>query len=280
MHVEGAGFSETLPPERGIQAAVATARDLDAVVLCLGEPTYTETPGNIDDLTLDAAQLALADALIQALEGTGKPLILVLVEGRPRVIRRIADRIPAILMAYLPGMEGGRAIADVLLGRVNPSGRLPFSYPRGPNAMVPYDHKPAEVADGNRYAPEFPFGHGLSYGRFDYADLQVQALPSGDDAAGPAQAVEVRVQVTNVGARPGTETVALYVSDLYRSVTPPNRELKDFTRVELAPGQTESLTFVVPWHDLGFVGLDNRWTVEPGTFRFSVGPHSQDIDLR
>lgn len=280
VHVEGSGFSAALDAERGIPAAVAAARELDAVVLCLGEPTYTETPGNIEDLTLDAAQLDLAEALIQALDGTGKPLILVLVEGRPRVIRRIADRIPGILMAYLPGMEGGRAIADVLLGQVNPSGRLPISYPRGPNAIVPYDHKPAEAADGNRYAPEFPFGHGLSYSRFEYAGLQVRALAPADDPAGPAQAIEVRVEVTNVGARPGVETVALYVSDLYRSVTPPERELKDFMRIELAPGQSEGLTFMVQRHDLGFVGLDKRWTVEPGVFRFTVGPHSQEIDVR
>jgi beta-glucosidase len=285
VHVPGSGFDAPLGPEQGIDAALAAARDVDAVVVCLGEPPYVETDGNLDDLTLDPAQLDLAEALIEALAGTGKPVILVLVEGRPRVVRRIVDRIPAILMAYLPGMEGGRAIAEVLLGDVDPSGRLPFSYPRGPNAVVPYDYKPAEEADGNRYAPEFPFGHGLGYTRFAYSDLQVRDLPGEGSSADAAEtaavgSIEVSVRLRNVGTRAGLETVALYVTDLYGSVSRPNRELKAFHKIALEPGEEAVVRLDIDRRDLRFVGLENRRVFEPGRFRFAVGELSQELDLR
>ena len=283
VHVPGSGFDTPLGPGRGVDAALAAARDVDAVVLCLGEPTYVETAGNLDDLTLDAAQLDLAEALIEALAGTGKPVILVLVEGRPRVIRRIAERIPAILMAYLPGMEGGRAIAEVLLGDVNPSGRLPFSYPRGPNGLVPYDHKPLEATDGNHYAPEHPFGHGLSYTSFAYADLRVRELSNEMGADSGAESVDGRIEVSvrlrNTGSRAGLETVALYVTDLYGSVSRPDRELKAFRKVALEPGEEATVRLDLDRGDLAFVGLDNRWVFEPGRFRFAVGPYAQELDL-
>lgn len=283
VHVPGCAFDAPLGPGQGIDAALAAARDADAVVLCLGEPPYVETAGNLDDLTLDASQLDLAEALIEGLAGTGKLLVLVLVEGRPRIIRRIAGRIPAILMAYLPGMEGGRAIAEVLLGDVNPSGRLPFSYPRGPNALVPYDHKPCEAADGNHYAPEYPFGHGLGYTDFAYADLQVR-VPS-DEAAADSRPgcgdgrIEVSVRVRNTGARAGSETVALYVTDLYGSVSRPVRELKAFRKVALEPGEETTVRLGLDRRDLAFVGSDNAWVFEPGRFRFAVGPFAQELDL-
>jgi beta-glucosidase len=284
LHVEGAGFHAPLAPEQGIEAAVAAARTVDAVVLCLGEPPYTETAGNIDDLTLDAAQLDLAEALSAAVAGTGKPLILVLVEGRPRVIRRIADAIPAIVMAYLPGMRGGQAITDVLLGEANPSGRLPFSYPRGPNAVVPYDHKPVEEVLGNRYDPEFPFGHGLSYTRFDYAGLKVkpESTPASDNDATAVAAnwIDVSVRLKNAGTRAGQEAVAVYVTDLYGSVSRPVRELKAVQKVSLDAGEEMLVRLRIHRDDLRFVGLDNRWVFEPGRFRLTVGGLQRDINLK
>jgi beta-glucosidase len=169
-------------------------------VLALGEGSYCETPGNITDLTLGEPQLKLADAIV----ATGKPVVLVLVEGRPRIINRIADRIPGIVMAYNPSNEGGTAIADVLFGDVNPSGKLPFTYPRTPNGLINYDHKPFETEDtafGNMaFRPQFAFGDGLSYTTFAYKDLRLDKQTiSGNDELG------VSVTVSNTGTRAGKE---------------------------------------------------------------------------
>lgn len=271
-HVPGCGFDRPLGPGEGIAAAVEAAREADAIVLCLGEKPYCETPGNIDDLTLDAPQLDLAEALA----ATGKPVVLVLVEGRPRVIRRVADKIPAIVLAYLPGMEGGRAIADVLFGEVNPSGRLPYSYPRAPNAIVPYDHKPIEAAEGNRYHPEFPFGHGLSYTTFEYGDLQ--AVAESAPGAGTKR-VLVSVRVKNAGPRAGKEVVQLYVTDVYGSISRPVRELRGTAKVELAPGESKVVRFELGRDAFSFVGRENRWTYEPGLVRISAGGLTRELEL-
>src|SRR6185436_2004109 len=159
--------------EVDIPAAVRAAQAADVVVLCLGEGSYTETPGNITDLTLGEPQLKLAEAI----EATGKPVVLVLVEGRPRIINRIVDKTGAVLMAYNPGNEGGQAVADVLFGDTNPSGKLPFTYPRTPNGLINYDHKQFETeatAFGNMaFKPQFEFGQGLSYTTFTYSDLRL-----------------------------------------------------------------------------------------------------------
>src|SRR5262249_12215207 len=162
-----------LDKEIDIEAAVRAARDADIAVVCVGEGSYAETPGNITDLTLSEPQVKLAGAI----EATGKPVVLVLVEGRPRIINRIADGAPAILMAYNPGNEGGTAVADVLFGDYNPNGKLPFTYPRTTNGFITYDHKLFETEEtsfGNMaFKPQFEFGHGLSYTTFTYGDLQL-----------------------------------------------------------------------------------------------------------
>jgi len=159
--------------EIDINAAVNAARAADVAVVCIGEGSYAETPGNITDLTLNEAQLKLAEAI----EATGKPVVLVLVEGRPRVINRIADKARGILMAYNPSNVGGTAVADVLFGDYNPNGKLPFTYPRTPNGFITYDHKLFETEEtsfGNAaFKPQFEFGHGLSYTAFNYSNLQV-----------------------------------------------------------------------------------------------------------
>ncbi len=267
VHVPGTTFDKPID----IPAAVAAAAQADVVIACLGEKAYCETPGNIDDLTLEAAQLGL----VRALAKTGKPIVTVLAEGRPRIIRAIVPLSDAIVMAYLPGLEGGRAVADVLFGEVNPSGKLPFTYPRFPNALTTYDYKVLENAAGNRVQPEFEFGHGLSYTTFEYSDL---ALSSDTLAANGELAVSVVVK--NSGTRAGKEVAQLYVSDLYRSIIPPVRELKGFQKVELAPGASQKLTFTLRSKDLAFVGLDNRWITEPGRFRVMVGGLAKEFAYR
>ncbi len=252
--------------EVDIPAAVRAARDADVVVLCLGEGSYTETPGNITDLTLGEPQLRLAEAI----QATGKPVVLVLVEGRPRLINRIADKSQAILMAYNPGNEGGTAVADVLFGDHNPSGKLPFTYPRTPNGFVTYDHKLFETEETNfgntAFRPQFPFGFGLSYTTFAYSNLQLspkQVMTNGQ--------VNVSVTVTNTGARAGKETVILYVRDRVASLAPPGKRVKRFAKVHLAQGQSKTLSFTLTPDDLSFIGADNKPTIEPGEFDVMVG---------
>ena len=265
----------SLEEEVNIPAAVQAARSADVVVLALGEGSYCETPGNITDLTLGEPQLKLADAII----ATGKPVVLVLVEGRPRIINRIADRIPGIVMAYNPSHEGGTAIADVLFGDVNPSGKLPFTYPRTPNGLINYDHKPFETentAFGNlAFRPQFAFGDGLSYTTFAYKDLRLdkQTISRNDE-------LSVSVTVTNTGQRAGKESVLVYVSDLVASISPPNRRLRRFAKVNLEPNQSRTLTFKIRPDDLSFIGADNKPTIEPGEFEVKIGGLSQRFTLR
>jgi beta-glucosidase len=261
--------------EVDIPAAVRAAQAADVVVLALGEGSYCETPGNITDLTLGEPQLKLADAII----ATGKPVVLVLVEGRPRIINRIADRVPAIVMAYNPSNEGGTAIADVLFGDVNPSGKLPFTYPRTPNGLINYDHKPFETentAFGNMaFKPQFDFGSGLSYTTFAYKDLRLdRSTISANDE------LTVTVTVTNTGQRAGKEVVQVYVSDLVASLSPPGRRLRRFAKVDLAPGQSRTLTFKLRREDLSFIGADNKPVVEPGEFDVKIADLSQRFTLR
>jgi beta-glucosidase len=265
----------SLEEEVDIPAAVRAAQSADVVVLALGEGSYCETPGNITDLTIGEPQLKLADAII----ATGKPVVLVLVEGRPRIINRIADRIPAIIMAYNPSNEGGTAIADVLFGDVNPSGKLPFTYPRTPNGLINYDHKPFETentAFGNMaFKPQFAFGEGLSYTTFAYRDLKVdKPIISGNEE------VTVTVTVTNTGARAGKEAVLVYVSDLVASLSPPNRRLRRFAKVSLDPNQSRTLIFKLRRDDLSFIGADNKPIAEPGEFEVRIGDLTQRFTLR
>lgn len=252
--------------EVDIAAAVREARDADVVVLCLGEGSYTETPGNITDLTLAEPQLKLAAAI----EATGKPVVIVLVEGRPRIINRIVDGAQAILMAYNPGNEGGTAIADVLFGDYNPGGKLPFTYPRTPNGFITYDHKLFETEDtsyGNMaFKPQFEFGYGLSYTTFAYSNLQVSPKSLGMNGE-----VTVNVTVTNTGKRAGQEVAQLYVRDVVATLSPAGKRLKRFAKISLEPGQSRTLTFKLRNEDLSFIGTDNRPVVEAGDFDVMIG---------
>ncbi|HET6851735.1 MAG TPA: glycoside hydrolase family 3 N-terminal domain-containing protein [Pyrinomonadaceae bacterium] len=261
--------------EVDIAAAVEAAKNVDVVVLALGEGSYCETPGNITDLTLGEPQLKLA----QAIQATGKPVVLVLVEGRPRIINRIADGANAILMAYNPSNEGGTAIADVLFGDVNPSGKLPFTYPRTPNGLINYDHKPFETentAFGNMaFNPQFQFGDGLSYTTFTYSDLRL-----GKQTISLNEELPVSVTVTNSGQRAGKEAVLVYVSDLVASISPPGKRLRRFAKISLNPGQSRTLNFKLRAEDLSFIGADNKRIVEPGEFEVKVAGLSQRFTLK
>ena len=246
-----------------IPAAVRAAGAADVVVLCLGEGSYTETPGDISDLSLGEPQRKLAEAI----EATGKPVVLVLVEGRPRIINRIGDNAAAVLMAYNPGNEGGQAVADVLFGDFNPCGKLPFTYPRSPNGLMTYDHKAFENErfDNAGIRPQFEFGEGLSYTTFSYADLRLDRK-----TIGTSDQLSVSATVTNTGRRAGKEIVQLYVSDLVASLSPPGKRLKRFAKIYLEPGQSRTLTFRLRPDDLSFIAANNKPVVEPGEFEVMV----------
>jgi len=257
-YVGGQAFGD----EINIEQAVTAARNHDYVILALGEKTYTETAGNIETLNLEQNQLQLAKAVL----ATGKPVILVTFGGRPRIITDIAETVPAVVLGFLPGMEGGEAMADILFGDVNPSGKLPITYPRNTNGVVLYDYKPIEVFDTNVYRPLFPFGHGLSYTSFQTSGLQLQK-----QTISLGESVDLTVNVKNTGAVTGKEAVLVYLHDVAASVTRPNKQLKAFKKIELKPGQQENLRFTITPEDMSFIGVDMKRVVEPGEFKVMVG---------
>ncbi|MFO1515254.1 MAG: glycoside hydrolase family 3 N-terminal domain-containing protein [Verrucomicrobiota bacterium] len=251
--------------------AAADAYRADAIVLCLGENAYAETPGDINDLDLPIGQLELAKRVY----ASGKPVVLVLVEGRPRVIREIEPGASGIVMAYWPASEGARAVANVLFGDTNPSGKLPFTYPRHANNLLTYDRKytsaVAEIsAPGdtkvNPAKPQWEFGHGLSFTTFALKNLQLSAPVLKNNGR-----LTITVDVTNTGQRSGKEVVEVYTSDLYASLTPPLKRLRAFTKIELQPGETKSVKFELTAADLAFVNLQSRIVTEPGEFEIMVG---------
>jgi len=262
-YVPGATFDNELDVAQA--AAAASASNVDAIVVCLGEWAYAETPGNIPDLALPDAQIHLAHKLLES----GKPVILVLTEGRPRIIRPIVEGAGAILMAYNPGNEGGQAIADILFGDVNPSGKLPITYPRYTNMLFTYDHKTLEGDEGSAaplYAPQFAFGYGLSYTNFAYSDLQVTPLTGLGN-----EKIQVAVTVKNTGARAGKEVVQLYLNEEDASITPPLKRLKRFAKLSLQPGESRRCTFGLGPEDLSFINAEYKPVLEPGIFDVQVG---------
>ena len=271
IYEQAVGFSEAI----NVDGALAAAKDVDVIVACLGETSYTEFYGNIDNLSLDAVQIDL----VKALSASGKPLVLVLLEGRPRIIEEIADLCQAILVGFHPGNEGGEAIAEILLGKACPSGKLPITYPKYPNALITYDYKHPEnlalqgVPGG--FEPQFEFGHGLSYTTFAYRNLSLsQASIHENDT------IVVSVEVENIGKTGGQEVVQLYLSDLYASITPPVKRLKRFEKIELKAGESKVLRFQLSKEDLAFVGRENRWIIEPGTFKVIIADLSAEFVLQ
>ncbi len=265
-YVGGKAFGD----EINIEQVVSAARNHDYIILALGEKPYTETPGNIDSLNLDDNQLKLAHDVL----ATGKPVILVTLGGRPRIITPIAEKAAAVVLGFLPGMEGGEVLADILFGDVNPSGKLPISYPRNTNDIVPYDHKPMESFEFNQYRPLYAFAHGLSYTRFE-----TNGLTLNKNKIKLGESIDVSVKVKNIGQLTGKEVVMVYLHDKAASVTRPTRQLKAFKKVELKPGQQQTLQFTLTADDMSFIGVDMKRIVEPGEFKVMVGTETAEFTV-
>ncbi|MEL7145305.1 MAG: glycoside hydrolase family 3 N-terminal domain-containing protein [Bacteroidota bacterium] len=266
-------FSKTAfddPANYDEKALLRLARRADYIILCLGEDAYAESPGVIDNLELDENQKALARAAKKA----KKPMILILTEGRPRIIRDIEGLFDGILMAYRPGSQGANAIADIILGDANPSGRLPFTYPAYSGDLLTYDHKFSETIredipntyGSGGYRPQYPFGHGLSYTTFEYSNLKTSTPTLSD-----GQELEVSVTVQNTGEVTGKHAVELYVSDRYASVTPAVRMLKGYQKITLKPGESQTVTFKLNAEDLSFVNKQHERITEAGEFDLYTG---------
>ena len=252
-----------------IERAVAAARNVDVIVACIGENSYCETPGNTNDLHLSANQTAL----VKALAKTGKPIVLVLNEGRPRIIRDIEPLASGIIDIMLPGNYGGDALALLISGKENFSAKLPLTYPRWINSLATYDHKPCETVEtmsgAYNYSADidvqWPFGYGLSYTTFKYSDITVDKT-----SFTPSDNLTITVNVTNTGSREGMEAVILYSSDLVASISPDVRRVREFEKINLKPGETQKVEFIIPASALAFVGYDGHWTIEAGDFEFTI----------
>ena len=246
--------------------AVKAARNADYVLVCLGEIPSTERPSDIKDLNLPEAQRNL----VKKLKETGKPVILVLLEGRGRIIKDIVPLVDGVLLGYYPGHEGGRAIADILFGDVNPSGKLPYSYQKNNGAPMPYIHTVSDRADNfgtyTDYDPQWAFGFGLSYTEFAYDTIIVDS-----ETLIGADTMTVSVQITNKGDRVGKEVVQLYLRDDFASVDPDFEKLIRFQKIELNPKEVKTITFKITTKDLAFVTAENKWTTEDGGFTLSTG---------
>ena len=262
--------------EPQIQGAVAAAKDADVIVACIGENSYTETPGNLTDLWLSENQRNLVKALAQ----TGKPVILVLNEGRPRLIADIEPLAQGIINILIPGNMGGDALANLVSGKSNFSGKMPYTYPKEINSLANYDFKKSEEVgtmegayDYNaKITQQWGFGYGLSYTTYKYSNLKVS---QSDFRHGDI--IKVSVDVKNTGKVAGKESVLLFSSDLIASMVPDGRRLRAFDKIDLQPGETKTMTFELKADDLAFVGWDGKWRLEEGDFKLMIADLSADI---
>lgn len=270
----GAYYDENKPE---IEKAVAAAAQADVIIACIGENSYCETPGNLTDLWLSTNQRNL----VKELAKTGKPIILVLNEGRPRLIADIEPLAKAVVDILLPGNYGGDALANLLAGDANFSAKMPYTYPREINSLANYDYKVSEevgtMSGAYNYdakvSLQWPFGYGMSYTTFEYSNLRVDKTRF--DAN---DVLTVTVDVKNTGNRVGKESVLLYTSDLIASMVPDNKRLRAFDKVELQPGETRTVTFSLPAKSMAFVGFDGKWTLEEGDFVVKIGRLTQTIE--
>jgi len=263
----GKGFDD--PMNYDAAKLTTAAANVDVIVLCLGENAYAESPGNTRELALPDEQLALA----KAAAATGKPVILVLTEGRPRFITSIEPAMKGVLMAYWSGKKTAEAVADVLFGDYNPDGKLPFSYPRSMGEIVMYDRKPTEevreVFNDNvnsGYDPLYPFGHGLSYTSFEYSDIQLSSATLTANTK-----LTVNITIKNTGSRDGKHTVELYSRDMYASITPCMQRLRAFQKISLKAGEARKVSFTIDKNDLAFVNAKLKTVTEPGEFEVMIG---------
>ncbi|MDO4164253.1 MAG: glycoside hydrolase family 3 N-terminal domain-containing protein [Bacteroides sp.] len=272
---EGGNWWEENEPQ--IDKAVAAAAGADYIVACIGENSYCETPGNLTNLFLSQNQIDL----VKALAKTGKPIILILNEGRPRLIADIEPLAKAVVNIMLPGNYGGDALANLLAGDANFSGKMPYTYPKEINSLITYDYKPCEhigkAMEGAynydaQVSVQWAFGYGLSYTTFAYSNLKVdKANFTADDV------LTFTVDVKNTGNRVGKESVLLFSSDLVASLTPDTRRLRAFEKIELQPGETKTVTLKLKASDLAFVGYDGKWVLEQGDFRIQAGDQVTNI---
>ena len=267
-------YDEENAPEIG--KAAAAARNADVIIACIGENSYCETPGNLSDLALSENQRNL----VKALARTGKPVILILNGGRPRIINDIEPLAKGIINILLPGNYGGDALANILSGETNPSARMPYTYPRFSAALTNYDYRVSEEMDTMQGAYDYnavvsvqwPFGFGLSYTTFSYSNFKVDKTSfSADDE------LIFSIDVTNTGPVAGKEAVMLFSSDLVASLTPENRRLRAFEKIELQPGETQTVELSIKGSDLAFVGADGHWILEKGDFRMQAGDKVLEI---
>ena len=262
--------------EPQIQGAVDAAKDADVIVACIGENSYTETPGNLTDLWLSENQRNL----VKELSKTDKPVILVLNEGRPRLIADIEPLAQGIIDILLPGNMGGDALVNLVSGKSNFSGKMPYTYPKEINSLANYDFKKSEEVgtmegayDYNaKITQQWGFGHGLSYTSYKYSNLKVS---QSDFRHGDI--IKVSVDVKNTGKVAGKESVLLFSSDLIASMVPDGRRLRAFDKIELQPGETKTVTFNLNADDLAFVGYDGKWVLEEGDFKLMIADQSADI---
>ncbi len=266
---QGGNWWDENEPE--IEKAVAAAAGADVIVACIGENSYCETPGNLTDLMMSANQRNLVKALAQ----TGKPIIIVLNEGRPRIMADIEPLAKAVVHVMLPGNYGGDALANLVAGDANFSGKMPFTYPKEINSLITYDYKPCEhigkaMEGAYNYDAQvnvqWAFGYGLSYTTFAYSNFRTDKTQfTADDV------ITLSVDVKNTGKVAGKESVLLFSSDLVASLTPDNRRLRNFEKIELQPGETKTVTLKLKGSDLAFVGYDGKWILEAGEFRMQAG---------
>ncbi len=270
-YVAGADFDML----SSVDQAKSAADSVDYIILCVGELSYTEDAGNLNDLNLPRAQYRLAEELSKS----NKPIILIMAGGRPRIIRTMVSQSQGVIAAFYPGPQGGQALAKILYGDANPSGKLAITYPQYANSLVPYDHKYTEDRDvmnsGLSFNPQFHFGHGLSYTEFEYENLEIE-----DAELSSYGSLDFSVDVTNIGSRPGMEVIHVFVSDLVASITPPVKRLRAFEKIHLQPGTSQRVSFSIPIRDLAFVGHQNKWIVEPGQFELMVGDLKASFEVK
>ena len=270
-YLKGNTYTQNLPENVLLNAA----QNVSTVVLCLGEDTYTEKPGDINDLELDESQ----QNLIKMYKKAGKKVIVILLEGRPRTFAKTEPLCDATLDAYLPGNEGALAIADIMIGKVNPSGKLPFTFPRFAGVHTTYDCKYTETLNNDfkpmGFDPLFYFGQGLSYSNFNYANMKIE-----NRDVTVKDTVSITVQLNNTSAIAGSETVLVYASDVYASITPSVKRLRAFKRVPLDKYEGKEVQIKIAISDLAYVGLDNKFIVEPGKFYINIANLKDSITVK
>lgn len=269
--VEGTDYTEDI----NTTLAVSKVKNADYIVVCIGEIPATEKPSDINELQVPEIQ----QELVKKLAVYNKPIILVMVQGRPRIIRDIEPLSKAIVMAYLPGEEGGRAISDVLFGHINPSGKLPYTYPLYSGNTLTYYHKKADIRDitwaYDGFYTQYEFGHGLSYTTFKYSNIKIDK-----DTITENQELKISVNVKNTGNMKGKEVVQLYVKDIWASLAPDSKRLIGFEKIHLKPGETKNVSFTIDREDLKFVGIDNKWVVEDGEFELQIGGNPKELIVK